>query len=91
MVLRAEGFPFTVFTPTGGLRLASGRSPEDYIELALDTEGTRPTVILRVQRARGRRVLHSERPLRADAEVSELTEEDVLQALLDEIGPLVVR
>src|SRR5713226_5360411 len=34
--LRAEGYPFTVFTPRGGLHLASGRSGEDFIEFALD-------------------------------------------------------
>ena len=34
--LKAEGYPFTVSTPSGGLRLASDRGRDDYIELALD-------------------------------------------------------
>jgi len=29
--LKAEGYPFTVSTPTGGLRLASDRGRDDYI------------------------------------------------------------
>ena len=89
--LRAEGFGFTVFTPTHGLKLASSRSGEDFIEFALDTSVARPTVLLRVNRGRGRRVVQHERPIREGAAVSQLTEEDVLKALLEEIGPFVER
>ena len=89
--LRAEGYSFTVFTPRGGLRLASGRSPEDFIEFVLDTLSRHPTVLLRVNRARGRRVVQHERPIRGEERVEQLTEEDVLKALLEEIGPFVER
>ena len=89
--LRAEGYPFTVFTPKGGLRLASGRSGEDFIEFALDTTARHPTALLRVNRGRGRRVLQHERPIRGEERVDELTEEDVIKALLEEIGPFVER
>ena len=41
-VLRAESFPFTVFTPGGSVRLMSDRAAEDYIELELDTSGDEP-------------------------------------------------
>jgi hypothetical protein len=89
--LRAEGYPFTVFTPRGGLRLASGRSGEDFIEFVLDTTARPPVALLRVNRGRGRRVLQHERPIRGEERISQLTEEDVIAALLEEIGPFVDR
>jgi hypothetical protein len=89
--LRAEGYPFTVFTPKGGLRLASGRSGEDFIEFMLDTTARHPTALLRVNRGRGRRVLQHERPIRGEERIEQLTEEDVIKALLEEIGPFVER
>jgi hypothetical protein len=89
--LRAEGYPFTVFTPRGGLRLASGRSGEDFIEFVLDTTAQHPTALLRVNRGRGRRVVQHERPIRGEERIEQLTEEDVIKALLEEIGPFVER
>jgi hypothetical protein len=89
--LRAEGYPFTVFTPRGGLRLSSGRSGEDFIEFALDTVARHPTALLRVNRGRGRRVIQHERPIRGEERIEQLTEEDVIKALLEEISPFVER
>jgi Arc/MetJ family transcription regulator len=89
--LRAEGYPFTVFTPRGGLRLASGRSAEDFLEFALDTSTRHATVLLRVNRGRGRRVVQHERPIRGEEGIEQLTEEDVVKALLEELGPFVER
>jgi hypothetical protein len=89
--LRAEGHGFTVFTPKSGLRLASARSGEDYIELALDTAADEPLVIARVSRARGHRVVSRERPVRELTPPEALTQEDVLEMLLSEIGPFVER
>jgi hypothetical protein len=89
--LRAEGYPFTVFTPRGGLRLASGRSGEDFIEFALDTTARHSIALLRVNRGRGRRVMQHERPIRGEERIDQLTEEDVIKALLEEIGPFVER
>src|SRR6185503_6716561 len=40
--LKAEGYLFTVSTPSGGLRLASDRGRDDYIDLALDVSGDEP-------------------------------------------------
>ncbi len=37
--LKADGYAFTVFTPSGSVRLMSDRAAEDYIELSLDTTG----------------------------------------------------
>jgi hypothetical protein len=90
-VLRAEGYNFTVFTPNGGLRMASAKSGEDFIEFALDTSQTEPVAMLRVNQARGRRVLQHERPIKDRTPVDRLTEEDVLQALLEELAPFVER
>ena len=89
--LRAEGYNFTVFTPNGGLRMASAKAAEDYLEFALDTSQAEPFVVLRVNQARGRRVLQHERPIKGRTPVARLTEEDVLQALLEEIAPFVER
>ena len=90
-VLTAEGYPFKVFTPAGGVRLASETSRHDFIELELDTELTPPQVIGRVNRARGGRVVTIERPVRENAPVADLTEADLLEFLLAEIGPFVER
>jgi len=89
--LRSEGFPFMVFTPAQGLKLASARSEDDFIEFALDTSGPEPAVLLRVNRGRGRRIVQHERPLRENTPIGELTETDVLEALLEEIVPFVAR
>jgi hypothetical protein len=89
--LRAEGHPFAVHTPAGGLRLAADRAGEDFIELALDTTIDPPAVIARVSRGRGHRVISTERPVRDDTAIDRLTEDDVLEFLLGEIVPFVVR
>ena len=90
-VLRAEGHNFTVFTPNGGLRMSLAKSADDYIEFALETSEDEPFAILRVNRTRGRRVVQHERPVKPRTPVDQLSEEDVLQALLEEIAPFVER
>ena len=89
--LRAEGHLFVVHTPAGGLRLASERSAEDYIELALDTTVNPPAAIARVSRGRGHRIISTERLIRERTAVNHLTEEDVLEFLLGEIVAFVGR
>jgi len=88
--LKVNGYLFSVFTPGGGVKLMSDRSPEDYIEVSLDTSGEQPTVMGHVSRTKGRRVIESEHPV-AQKPVGELTEEDVLEFLLKEIEPFVER
>jgi hypothetical protein len=88
--LKAEGYAFTVFTPSGGLRLASDRGRDDYIELALDTTG-RPQVVARISRTRGSRTMSDERPLKPDTPPEQLTEDDVLSFLLDALDPWLER
>jgi hypothetical protein len=89
--LKAEGYDFTVFSPNGGLRMALARSGDDFIEFALDTSQDEPFAVLRVNRTRGRRIVQHERPVNGRMPVDTLTEEDVLQALLEELGPFVER
>jgi hypothetical protein len=88
--LKAEKYSFVTFTPSGAVRLASERSPDDYIELTLDTQGEEPLVIGHTRRGRGRRIMETERPLR-HCPVRDLTEEDVLDFLLKELEPFVER
>ena len=90
-VLLAEGYGFSVFTPNGGLKLAHSRSADDYIEFGLDTSEAEPFAILRVNQSRGRRVLQHERPIKGRTSIDQLTEEDVLKALLEELAPFVER
>src|SRR5438034_4884897 len=72
-VLRAQNYSFTVFTPTGSVRLMSDRAAEDYVELVLDSAGGQPAVIGHASRMRGRRITESERPLRSGP-IRDLTE-----------------
>lgn len=89
--LRAEGYNFAVFTPNDGLRMSLERSGDDFIEFALDTSQDEPHVILRVSRSRGRRVVQHERPIKGRTPIDRLTDDDVLEALLEEIAPFVER
>jgi hypothetical protein len=87
-VLKAHGYPFSLFTPGGSVRLMSDRSSEDYIELALDTTDDTPHVIGRRSRGRGHRVVESEQPI-GEGPVRDLTEEDILRFVLKELEPFL--
>jgi hypothetical protein len=89
--LKAEGHQFKVFTPASSIRLAAERSPEEFIELFLDDSSDPPTVIGRTTRGRGRKTVSSERPLKDGASIPDLTDEDVLAFLLEEIARLIER
>jgi hypothetical protein len=85
---RAEGHHFTVFTPSGSVKLASDRRGEDSLEFALDTSGDAPSIVARTSHARGRRVTESERLL---GDPAALTEDDLLTFILGELEELVSR
>ena len=87
-VLKAENYAFTVFTPGGSVRLMSERSPQDYIELILDTGGDETVVAGHSSRSRGGRVIESERPI---GDPATLTEDEVLTFVLRELEPFVER
>ena len=80
-----------MFTPAGSIRLSAERSPEEFIELVLDDSSDPPAVVGRTTRGRGRRMVSSERAVGGGAPVADLTEEDVLAFLLEEIVPFVER
>ena len=89
--LVAEGFKFKVFTPAESVKLASESVGEDFIEIVLDSTLDPPRVTGHTSRSRGRRSISSERPVKAGADPATLTEEDVLQFLVEEIVPFVER
>jgi hypothetical protein len=90
--LRVEAnLGFTVFTPERAVRLASDRTRDDFIEITLETSGERPEVLGRVSSSRGSRTLDYERPLRAATAPAELTEDDVLEFLIDALQPWLER
>lgn len=88
--LKASNFNFTVFTPSGSVRLMSDKSAEDFVELTLDTSGDRPVVMGRTSRARGRRVVESEKPV-ADVAVADLSDDHLLDFMALELAPFVER
>jgi hypothetical protein len=87
-VLKVQGFPFGVFTPSGSVRLASERSADDYIEVSLDSSGDQPVIVGHSRRARGRRVIENERPI-GGPDIREVTEDQLLAFILEELEPLV--
>jgi hypothetical protein len=86
--LKADGYGFTVFTPSGSVRLMSDRSTDDFIELLLDAAEDPPRVTAHASRTRGRRVIDAERPVGAP---EALTEEELLAFLLKELEAFVER
>ena len=85
--LKAEGHSFTVATPGGSVRLEYDRGRDNFVEFALDTSGDRPQVIGRVSQARGSRRLEDERPIKPDASPAEITEDDVLEFVMQALEP----
>ena len=89
--LKVEGFAFTVFTPGGGLRLASDRNRDDYIEFLLDADAERPQVAGKISLTRGSRTLTEERPVKPGAAPDAVSEDDVLAFLIDALEPWLER
>ncbi len=89
-VLKIEGYSFTVFTPSGGVRLMSDRSADDYLEITLDTDRDPPQVVGHIGRSRGRRILEAERVI-GSGDPASISEQDLLEFLLKELEPFVER
>lgn len=89
--LKVEGVSFSVFTPGGGLRLASDRVRDDYIDFALDTDADSPQVVGRISQSRGSRTIEKERPIKAGVAPEALSEDDVLEFLLEVLEPWLER
>ena len=88
--LRVDNYPFTVFTPSGSVRLMSDRHPEDFIEIVLDAGGDTPSVIGHTSRLRGRNIVETERPV-GGGRPGTITEDELLEFLLKELEPFVER
>ncbi len=89
--LRAEGFSFTVSTPGRGLRVSLDAGRDDYIELALSSEGDQPYVVGHVRRTRGSRTIDEERPIKAGAGPDSVSEDDLLEFLAQALEPWLER
>ena len=89
--LAAEGHRFKVETPAGAARLALERGAEEFVELALDTDGDGPALFLRSTRGRGRRIISAERVVREGTAVAQLSQDDVVTWLLEELVPFIER
>ena len=87
--LTAEGYTFRVLTPSGAVRMES--TPQDFIEVTLDVVRDPPALLGRVSRAWGRRVLVEELVVRAAPDIGALTDEDLLDWVIGQIGPFVER
>jgi hypothetical protein len=89
--LKAEGYGFAVSTPGDGVRLASERTRDDFIEVRLDTSGDTPQVMARVSAARGSRVRDEEVPVKPGASPDTISEEELLEFLLRALEPWIER
>jgi hypothetical protein len=89
--LQVEGYAFTVSTPGRGLRLALDRGRDDFIELALETDGDEPVVIGRIRRTRGSRTIEEERPIKRGASPDQLSEQDLLDFFASALEPWLER
>jgi hypothetical protein len=89
--LNAEGYQYTVTTPGSAVRLVPERSGEEFVELALDTEGDEPEVMVRSTRGRGRRTLTSERSLGARSAVDVLTDNTLAGEVIADLIKIIER
>jgi hypothetical protein len=86
-VLRAEGIPFEMMTPSGGLRLIPERARDDGISLELDASVDPPQPLMIVTQTRGSRILRLERPVKEGSPIDQITEDDVVDLLLEQVKP----
>lgn len=89
--LKAEGLLFTVSTPGAAVRLASDKTRDDFIEIALDASGDEPQVVASISRGRGSRTLTDERPIKPGASPAAITDEDVVNFMLSALEPWLQR
>jgi hypothetical protein len=89
--LQVEGYAFTVSAPGRGLRLALDRGRDDFIELALETDGDQPVVVGRIRRTRGSRTIEEERPVKPGASPDQVSEQDLLEFFERALEPWLER
>jgi hypothetical protein len=86
-VLRAEGIPFEVQTPSDGVRLVSDRDRDDIIALELDTTQDPPQMIVRASRTWAGHVTERERAVKDGTSIERITEDDLFERLFEELRP----
>jgi hypothetical protein len=86
-VLKSEGLHFEVMTPAGGVRLQSERNRDDAIEMELDASADPPQPLVTITRVRGSRIVQSDRSIKGSNPLVQLTEDDVIEMLLEELRP----
>jgi len=84
--LRSENLQFEVQTPSNGVRLTSDRN-RDGIEIELDATVDPPVPMIVTTYAKGSRVVRNERPIKPDATIESITEDDVIERVMEEIRP----
>lgn len=89
--LTGEGYRFNVLTPGQAVRLSSERSAAEFIELSLDTDRDEPAILLQTSHGRGRRLVSAERILREGPAIADLTDEDIVDAVMEEVIPFIER
>lgn len=89
--LKAEGYAFTVSSPQGGLRLAADRGRDEFIDFGLEDAEDAPGVVARISHTRGSRVIDEERPVKRGAPADAITEDELLEFLLDALSPWLER
>ncbi len=89
--LRAEGYSFTVSTPSRGLRVSLDQGRDDFVELALNMETDQPHVVGRIRRTRGSRTIDEERPVKSGATPQDVSEDDLLEFFAQALEPWLER
>lgn len=89
--LTAEGYRFKVVTPGTTVRLVPERGGDQFVEIALDTEGDEPLVMIRSAHGRGRRMTERERAIAAGTAIGALTDVEIASAVIDELVPFLER
>jgi len=91
-VLRSEGYLLQVSTPAGAVHVTLEKSPQDGVELVLETGSQGPVLLTRVTRSRGREVTTDERVVLTGTEaIAALTDEQACGLLLEAMGPFFER
>jgi hypothetical protein len=89
-ILKSEGLHFEVMTPAGGVRLQSERQRDDSIGMELDTTVDPPQPLVTITRVRGSRIVQSDRSIKGGHALAQLTEDDVIEMLMEELRPWLV-
>jgi len=89
--LKAEGYSWSVSTPSGMVRLSADAGRDDFIEIDFDTSGGAPKVIGRSSRGRGSRLMREEQALADGALPNVISDQDVLDYLLSALTPWLER